>query len=212
MTEKDDTLGEKALSVVSEAREIIIKTNDDLNRAIQLWDVLDGLKKSIKDKYDDIIEHNRAAWKYALAKKAKYYNPVDEQAKLLKLSIGEYKKQKELARKAEEDKLYEEAVKQEETRRLLEAEANPREADEILSEPIVVAPVVLPKDIPSGGPVLRTIWDAEVFDLDELIKACADGRVSSLALIPESTFLRKQAQSFKDKLNIPGVRAYSRMV
>jgi hypothetical protein len=207
-----DDLGEKALVLVDEARDIVIQTNDDLERANQLWVVLDKLKKNIKDKYDDVIKVNHEAWKFALAKKAQYFNPVDEQAKVLKLRIGEYKKSKELERKGEEARLYDEAVKQEEDRRRAEAEQNPEQAAEILSEPISVAPVILPKDLPAGGPVLREIWDAEVFDFPLLIKAVAEGRIDELALEPNGKFLRQQATSFRDKLKIDGVRAFSRMV
>lgn len=207
-----DDLGERALIIVDEARDIVIQTNEDLERANHLWEVLDRLKKNIKDKYDDVINANHKAWKFALAKKAQYYNPVDEQAKILKLRIGEYKKSKEVERKGEEERLYAEAIKKEEDRRRAEAERNPEQAEEILSEPISVAPVVLPKDLPTGGPVLREIWDAEVFDFPALIKAVAEGEVSELALEPNSKFLRQQATSFKDKFSIIGCRSFSRMV
>lgn len=207
-----DDIGEKALVVVNEARDILIRNNEDLERANELWKVLDNLKKSIKDKYDDIIATQHNAWKFALAKKAKYYEPVEEQAKLLKLRIAEYKKQKEDERKAEEARLYNEAVKLAEEQRKQEAELNPEIAEEIMAEPIMVAPVIVAKDLPTGGPVTREYWDAEVVDFPALIKAVAEDRVSELALEPNKTFLRKQAQSFKSKLKIDGVKAYSRFV
>lgn len=207
-----EDVGEKALVIVNEAKDIIIRDNEDLARANQLWNALDKLKKNIKDKYDDIIAQNYNAWKFALAKKAEYYNPCEEQIKLLKLRIAEYKKMKEDERKAEEARLYNEAVKKAEEQRKIEAEQNPEQAEEILAEPVIVAPIVIPKDIPSGGPVLREIWDAEVVDFMELIKAVAEGEVDQLALEPNAKFLRGQAQSFKARFSMRGCRAYSRMV
>lgn len=212
MKKKNDDLGEKALTLVNTAREIVINDNDDLTRAIDLWSLLDTLKKNIKEKYDDIIEANHKAWKTALAKKAQYYGPVDDQARLLKQSIAEYKNRKEIERKAEEDRLYKEAVQDAELQKAQEALENPEEAEQILAEEVIVAPVIVPKDIPAGGPVVREYWDAEVVDFDALIKAVAEKRVSELALEPNAKFLRQQAQSFKSKLSIDGVIARSRFV
>ena len=212
MKEQKDDLGEKALTIVDEASYLVIRTNEDLDKANKLWETLDNLKKSIKDKYDDVISANHSAWKFALAKKAKYYNPVDAQAKLLKQRIAEYLKRKEEERKAEEDRLNQKAIQDAEERKRLEAEANPEIAEEILAEPVHTPPVVIPKEISSGGPVIREYWDAEVVDFPALIKAVAEGRVSDLALEPSASFLRKQAQSFKERLSIDGVKAYFRYV
>lgn len=209
---KKENEEEKALVLAASAADIVIRDNDDLERANECWGVLDRYKKNVKSKYDKIIAATHLAWKTALAEKAQYFNPVDEQAKLLKQRIAEYKARKEEERKAEEARLYNEAIQQAEERKLQEAIENPVDAEEILAEPVMVAPVIVPKDVPSGGPTIRTYWDAEVFDKSALIKAVAEGRVSDLALEPNSTFLRQQAVSFKDKLNIDGVRAYSRYV
>jgi len=74
--------------------------------------------------------------------------------------------------------------------------------------------VVVPKDIPkmAGGPVYRTIWDAEVIDFKTLAKAAVDGKVSINALSPNTVFLGQQARSLKSTMNFPGVRAFSRRV
>lgn len=207
-----EDVGEKALTIVEEARSIVILNNDDLERANRLWEVLDKLKKSIKDKYDDIIATQHNAWKFALAKKARYYEPVDNQAKILKQSIAEYKRQREEERKAEETRLYNEAVEQAAAQKLREATENPEQYEEIMAEPVMVAPIVIPKDMPSGGPTIREYWDAEVVDFTALIKAVANGEVDELALEPNNKFLRQQAQSFKARFKIAGCKAYARMI
>jgi hypothetical protein len=42
-----------------------------------------------------------------------------------------------------------------------------------------------------------------------LVKAVASGEVSINAILPNETFLRQQAESLKDTMNIPGVRSFS---
>lgn len=204
--------GERALEVVNVAKVLIIKNNEDLEEANAVYEKLFQMSKNIKNAYQKIIDTNREAWKTALAERARFYDPVKEQVDILKAKIVDYKTEAERERKNKEAVLYEEAVKQEEERRLQEAEANPKQADDILSEPVSVAPVVVPKDLPKGGPVLRTVWGFEVVDIDELIKAVYEGKIANIALLPNDKFLGEQARSFKEHLMIPGVRSFSRMV
>jgi len=207
-----EKVGENALVVVSEARSIIINDKADYEKAQKIWAILTQHLKNIEEAYDDIIDAAHKSWKKALAKKAHYWKPVKDEATLLKSRMGEFVAAEKAARKAEEERLTKEHIKNEEDRILQEAEQNPEIADQILSEPVSVAPVVLPKDLPAGGPVFRTIWDFEIFDIDLLIEAVARKQVASLALVPNEKFLRQQATSFKEHFNIPGVRAYSRTV
>ena len=90
-----------------------------------------------------------------------------------------------------------------------------QEAAALAQEPIYVPPVVVvPKAVPkmAGGPVYRTVWNAEVTDLKALCMAVATGKVSINAILPNETFLRQQAVSLKNTMNIPGVRAYEKRV
>jgi hypothetical protein len=202
---------EMALVTANEARALVIETKEDLTRADQLLSMLVDLKKKIDEAYDDIIEAAHASWKKALARKAQYWKPVDDEAKRLKAKIGEFKRKAEEERKLEEDRLTKEAIAAEEERRRIEAEASPEMAAEIMAEPITVAPVVIPNEIKTNAR-FRTIWAAEVTDFDALIKAVYEGKVSNLALLPNEKFLNEQARSFKNLLNITGVRPFSREV
>ena len=131
----------------------------------------------------------------------------------------------EAERKAEEERLLAEAVAAEERGDketadiLTEATATTsenirQEAAALAQEPIYVPPVVVPKAVPkmAGGPVYRTVWNAEVTDLKALCMAVATGKVSINAILPNETFLRQQAVSLKNTMNIPGVRAYEKRV
>jgi len=131
----------------------------------------------------------------------------------------------EAERKAEEDRLLAEAVAAEargdkETADALTAAAveSSEQINEVIAsvaaEPIYVPPVVVPKTVPKmqGGPVYRTVWNAEVTDLKALCMAVATGKVSINAILPNETFLRQQAISLRNTMNIPGVRAYEKRV
>jgi len=202
---------EMALVKAQEARALVINTKEDLEKADHLYSMLVELKKKIDSAYDDVIAAAHTAWKSALAKKATFWKPVDDEARQLKAKIGKYREKMEILRKAEEERLLREAIAEEEERKIMEAEASPEMADEILSEPITVAPVVIPSKIKTVAK-FRTIWAAEVFDFDALVKAVADGRAPSIALLPNEKFLNEQARSFKHLLNISGVRPFKREV
>ena len=87
-------------------------------------------------------------------------------------------------------------------------------AEQILEAPIVEPVIVTHKEVPKmkGGPVYRTIWDAEIINFKELVKGVVDNKVSINALSPNTVFLGAQARSLKDTMNFPGVRAFSRRV
>lgn len=204
-------VGEKALVVVNEARELVIRDEADWKKADGMVAALYEYRKRIEDAYDDIIESARVAWKTALAKKATYYKPVDEEIKLLKSKMGIWKTQYEADRRVLEEKLYQQAVDAEIERRKMAAEVAPEIAEDIMAEPMTVAPVIIPNAIKSDAK-FRTIWDVEVVDFDALIQAVVDKKISNIALLPNEKFLREQARSFKQHLQIPGVRSYSKVV
>lgn len=194
MKKGPDSIGEKALVLLD--KEIVIRDNHDLERVNELWEELNELRKKIKAGYQDIIDANYKAWKLANAKKAFYLDPVEKYMKTLRAKKAEYLELKAREKDEEEARLFAEAVKKTEGE----------------DDPMPVAPVILPNDIPTGGPVLRKIWDFEIVDFDELIQAVADKRYSSVALLPNEKHLREQANSFKEHFKIPGVRSYMKVV
>jgi hypothetical protein len=208
-----DAVGEKALVVVNKSRELIIKNKEDLDLADKYLSSLSDLKKVIEAHYDDLISAAHKAWKMALAKKAEFYNPVDEEAKQLKQRIGEYKLQKEAERRVEEERLMREAIEAEMKARVLDAEANPEFAEVILSAPITVAPVVIPSDTKTTAR-FRTTWNAVVEDFEALVNHAVEKGIVNEALLPNEKFLRKQAESYKENLHLQfkGVRSFSKLV
>lgn len=118
----------------------------------------------------------------------------------------------ETERKAEEDRLMEAAAAAEKAGDAKRAEelaaaaitATDAAADEaafIMSEPVYVAPVVLPKETPklAGGPVYRTIWKFRIYDV---------GRIPRQYLVPDEVKIGQVVRALKKEHGIMGVEAY----
>ena len=212
---KPEEAGSQALVVVTEARALTVKTDEDYARAQEMWMSLRQQMKNLDAAYDDLIKASYALWKQNLAKKAAYYEKVEDGAKFLKSIMGNYESEQKKKREAEESRLRAIAIKEEEDRKLQEALNAPKEEqDAILAEPIVIAPVVVPDTTPKvkGGPVYRTIWNAEVTSLIELVQSVAKGETPLGAVEANMTYLNRRAISDNVEFRVPGVKAVSRKV
>ena len=217
---KVENVDEKALTLADTLRGIVtIKTVEEYSKCNELWQSGKAMMKSIDAAYDDIITAAHETHKKAVAKKKLFYLPVKEGTTYVKSIMSAYDEEQERIRLEKEAELRKAALKIEEEARLraaIEAEdAGQEEAAEvIMAEPVIAPVVIAPKTTPKlqGGPIYRTIWDAEVFDFKALVKAVADGKVSINALLPNKSFLKSQATDYKKTLNFPGVRAFDRRV
>jgi hypothetical protein len=214
-----EKINTKAVSLVETLKAVTkITTPDEYLKCGEMWNAGRDMLKEIDKAYDDIIASAYETHKKAVAKKKSFYLPVEEATKFVKKIMSNYDDEQERIRKEAEAKLQAQAQKQEEEARLnaaLEAEkAGQVEAAEKLLESATPPPIIkLEKDTPKiDGMVFRTIWDAEVTDIDRLINAVAKGKVSPNALQPNMVFLRSQARSLKDTMMYPGVRAFKRKV
>ncbi|KKK55451.1 hypothetical protein LCGC14_3074400, partial [marine sediment metagenome] len=72
---------------------------------------------------------------------------------------------------------------------------------------VVQAPTAAPAEAPAGAVHIRTTWHAEVTDLAELARACADGKQPIGLLQPDMAVLNQIARTLKHHLDIPGVKA-----
>lgn len=227
----DDTtqkVAEKAMTIVEQARSVEIKDAETYMAAGKLWKDIGAMIREVKDTFDPICEAAWRAHREATAKRAKYLDPLVSSQKAVKSLMSAYDAEQERIRREEERRLAEIARKQEEERRLAEAleaeeearrhgvapEEAAREAEEILTAPVNVPPVVLPKATPKmeGGPVYRTVWSAACIDIVALCRAVADGKASPELVLPNMPALNRMATALKDSMNIPGVRAVSRRV
>jgi len=208
---KLEELGSNTLTLVETSKAIVITNDDEMRTAEEILKLINDRKKSIKNAYDDLAKSAYAHWKAICAKRDSFYTPADEQSKWLKGKIGEYIEKRRLEKVELEHKLSIEAVEREQERILQEAMNAPKDLqDLILSQPVNVAPVILPEEKSSVR--FREIWNAEVYDLMALVKAVATKLVSLQAVEPNQTYLRKKAETEKGEMRVPGVRSYSRKV
>jgi hypothetical protein len=223
-----DEVETKALDIVGQAKAVKVTDQGSYLLAGLLWKEIGDMMKEVKDTFDPICEAAHRAHKAATEKRAKYLDPLAAAQKSVKALMSAWDAEQERIRREEQRRLEEEARKAAEEQALLDAiaaeeeakrngataEEAAREAEAVISEPVHVPPVVLPKATPklAGGPVYRIIWRAEVTDMKALISAVARGAVSINAVLPNDAFLRQQAESLKETADIPGVRVYSQRV
>ena len=113
--------------------------------------------------------------------------------------------EQEKIRQAEEDRLRREAEAKEEEERLqaaIEAEktGNQGEAEEILNEPVYVAPPVVEKTVPKvAGQAMTTTWKWRLKDIN---------KVPRQYLQLNEVAVNAAVWSLKDQSNIPGIEPY----
>jgi hypothetical protein len=131
--------------------------------------------------------------------------PVEAAVKRVKSLMAAWDTAQEQARQAEARRLEAEARAREEERKLAEAVAvaavDPVEADAILEEEIMVAPVFVPKETPKiEGIVYRETWKFQIVD---------ETAIPREYLIPNEKVIGQIVRSLKGQTNIPGIRVYS---
>jgi len=197
---------QKALTIIEQARSVIITDSPSYAMAGELWKAITDVKKQVDESFKPIILKAHQAHKEALAQRAKIFDPLDKAGRSVKTAMESYDRDQEQIRQEEERRLREIARKEEEKRQLaeaLEAERNgdKEEMEVILEAPIYVPPVIVPKTTPKlqGGPVYRTIWQFRITDAQKIPRAY---------LMPDEVKIGQVARALKEATNIAGVEAY----
>lgn len=170
---------------------------------------------------DPIIAAAFAAHKVAVGKKKELEAPLIIGETWLNGQMAAYYAEQERIRKAEEERLRQEAIqaemkrrKEEEERKLAEAAALEEsgatdEAEQLVNEaiqakedPVIVkvAPPPTPK-VHVSGLSARVTWDFEISN---------ESQIPREYLIPDLVKIGQIIRALKDKANIPGVRAIKR--
>ncbi len=207
---------QKALTVLDQANTLVISTMDD-------YRIAQGLMKTVKDRIKELTDTRMAQTRPIDESKAKiiafFAIPLEklEKAKgYLNQIMVKFTEEQEAKRREEEKRLQEEARKraeEEALRQALEAEAagESQEAEQIIAEPVYVPPIKVMSEIPkSKESHIRETWSAEGIDLMGTVKAIAEGNAPLQAVQYDMIFLNGQARSYKQVLNIPGVKAISK--
>jgi hypothetical protein len=147
----------------------------------------------------------------------KLLDPVRAAKKTAAAAITRYEAEERERALAEQLRLQEEARRQAEARAMAEAEAAEAAGDPELAEQVLedatTAPAppvyVAPKVASTIGVTSRTVWRAEVTNLQAFVKHVAANPHLLNLIEPNMTALNGMARSLRGVMNIPGVRAVS---
>jgi hypothetical protein len=203
----------KAIELRQKYDELVI-TDDDSFTAMGSYE------KNAKDAITLIKNHMKSSIEEAHQKhkklvtiQKKLIEPFDEIRSGARSKRLEYQQEQERIAREEQRKAEEEARRLAEQKRqeeIEEAEAfETKEAETLKTTPIEVPEVKVQVTAKVSG--ARKLWSAEVTDIRILANAVAQG-FDIDAIQPNMPYLNKLAVQYKDKLNIPGVKAVSRVV
>lgn len=199
-------LEQKALSIPEQVNAITITSPETYQKMADIFLVIRGLRKEISESFDPLIKKAHEAHKAIIAEKARHDEPLnkgEKEAKRLmqaydaeqaRIAREEEARLREIARKAEEERQFQEALR-------AEQEGDKELAEEIIQEEVYVPPVTVQRAVPKvSGVVFRTYWKWEIVNAKLIPREY---------LIPDAVRIGKIVSDMKDKTNIPGIKAYS---
>jgi len=201
-TTEVDTRAKEALSL---ATEITIRDNETYETACAFLKSLKAIEKEIADTFDEPIKRAFEAHKSILGAKGRHMEPIQQAERVVKPKIATYLQEQERIRRDEERRLQEEARKRAEEEALaeaaeLEAEGETEAAEQLISEPIRVAPVIVPKMVPKvTGVAMKENWRFRVTDANKIPREY---------LKIDEIKIGQIVRALKDKTKIPGIEAY----
>ena len=234
ITPEVQQVSQEVMPIADQAKLIVVKDQEALSKANDLFLVIKSMRKKIADVFSPIVEASKEAKRKSDAARAeairqweKVEEPLVRAETYLNGQITDYKVAQDKIRFAEEERLRQEAIKAEMERRkkeeeqrlaeaaILEAAGAKEEAQAIIEETIeqnqepvqvFIPPTETPK-VELKGMVTVTLYHAEVTNLKELCLAVGQGRVSENFVFANMVALNKQATSLKGQMKIPGVRS-----
>lgn len=188
----------------AQAQGLLVVDEPTFVRAGELLLTIKGLRKAIEETFGPIVAKAHATWKEAIAQRKKHDEPLDQAERVVKGQLADYHDAQERIRRAEEQRLRDEAALLEAAE--AEAAGDTELAQDILETGPTVA-VVVPTSTPQmAGISYRETWGAEVTDIKALCEHVVKTGQTNL-VEPNMTALNGLARSLKDTLRIPGVRA-----
>ena len=166
------------------------------------------LGKTIKDYFKPLKENTHKAWEVICDREKEELNKLQPGIQHLNKQMVTYNIEQEQIRKAEEDRLRDEAEKAERERRLglalkaVEA-GEEEEAKAILEEPGFIPPPIVEKTVPKqAGLTMVTIYKWRLVDINKVPKPYLQLRVNEAAV-------NQTVKALKAQTNIPGIEVYS---
>lgn len=201
--------------LVQRCEQLSIITVEDLHAADGIRGAISDVLLLVSKRHKPVISELNKAHKDAVAEMSKEELPLLQARGAIDKKIRDWTTEQERLQRIAEAQVAERMRKLEEERKLAEAQVLQDAgrmdlADQVISEPVLPPPVILPRAVPVlANTTERDNWKANVTDKRALIKAVADGAVPHIALEVNMTYLNQQARSLKDLLRIPGVEAWN---
>ncbi len=192
------TVGEQALAL----KVIDAKTYSEAGEIMVLHK---NLEKKIKTYFKPLKEAAHKAWKTICNRENEEVAKLLPTIYYLNKELTTWNIEQEKLRRAEEDKLRREAEKKAEEEKLaaaLEAEkaGAKEEAEEILNEPVYVAPPIVEKTVPKvSGQTMTTTWRWRLQDIN---------KVPRQYLKPDEIALNAVVRALKGNAKIEGIEVY----
>jgi len=196
----------EVLTVPEKARALKIVDNDTYALAGNMLVQIKGLRKQINASFDPIINKAYQAHREAVAQKKKVDAPLVEAEGIIKPALRDYDTKQEQIRRQAEQEAHEAAHKAEVDRKIAEAVAMEQQGDnqgaeQVISEPVYIPPIVLQKTVPKvQGVSFTERWTFRVVDADKIPRSY---------LVPDEVKIGQVVRALKASSNIPGVEAYS---
>ncbi len=231
-----ETVKQEVTPVSEQALMIRVQDQPTLTKANDMFLVLRQMRKKIADVFSPIIEAAKETKRKADATRAeavrqqeKIEEPIIRAESYLNGQITDWKRLQDRIREAEQEKLRQQAIKEEMERRRkeedlrlkqavkLEKAGATEEAEALIQETIEenqkpVEIYIPPPETPRvelEGATIKEYWKAEVVNLKLLCQAIGEGKCPIAYVEPNMTALNGQARSLKKEMSIPGVRAVS---
>lgn len=198
----------------------LVVTNDESAAAMTVYEeTARDAAKAIKDHMKPVIEDAREKHKKLIAVQKRLVDPFDMIRAGAREQRLDYQREQERIAAEKQRKLEDEArKKREQELRAAEAFKTEEKVEEIKAEPI--RHIIVKPSVTSKVKGARTLWHAEIENVYVLIGALARDpvlcgklfNVGTTEMLVAAFELNKLAVREKDKLDIPGVKAVSRLV
>ena len=172
---------EKDLEVIAKKD---ITDQGTYDRAAEAVRSVKGLLKEIDETFNEMIQKAHELHKTALAKKAKYADPLKAMEKTLKSKMTKWIAEQERIRAEEEARIRAARAKEEEELRLMGITDAPVEAVKV-------------EEVKTSGITYQTRWDYEIED---------PALIPREYLIPDEKKIGALVRAMKDTTNIPGIK------
>lgn len=190
---------------VHDAADLVIKDDPGLESAGSFLVEIKTILKRIDETFNEPIKQANTTHKTILAAKKKHTEPLTRAERVIKAGITTYRSEQRVIQEQREQRLREQARRQEDERILLEASeleesGKPEEAEALIEQPVYLPPIVLPKETKVQGISTRTAWK---------------WRLRNKSLLPpqyltvDEKALNKVVAALGQQCDIPGIEVYA---